>query len=521
MKSLFRATTTVGSMTLLSRVLGFVRDMVIAHLFGAGPGADAFFVAFKIPNFMRRLFAEGAFSQAFVPVFAEYKAQRSVDEVRRFAGDVSGTFGSFLLIFTAVGMLATPALVTIFAPGFVDEPEKFALTVEMLRITLPYLFFISMTAYAGGILNAYGKFAVPSFTPVLLNVAMLAAAFGLTPFSENPIVALSWGVFIAGVAQLLFQLPFLHRIGMLTWPRWRWRDSGVQRVMKLMLPAIFGSSVAQINLLLDTLLASFLVTGSVSWLYYSDRLVEFPLGIFGIALATVILPHLSSKHASASKEEFSATLDWALRWVVIGGVPATVGLFILSGPILISLFQYGEFSVHDTKMAALSLMTYSLGLAGFISVKILAPGFYARQDTKTPMRIGIVALGSNMALNLLIVAPMAYFDIVGAHAALAFSTAASAYINGVLLWHRLRKHGVYWAKPGWGKFALQVAAASGIMAMFLVWAAGDWEHWFRWHAWDRCLHLAVWAGLAAGIYFVSLWLLGFRRTHWLALLRHH
>jgi putative peptidoglycan lipid II flippase len=393
-------------MTLLSRVLGFARDVVLARFFGAGPVMDAFFVAFKIPNFMRRLFAEGAFSQAFVPVIGEYRTRREHAEVQALVDRVAGTLGAVLALVTLIGVIAAPALILIFAPGFAIGDDRYDMAVGMLRLTFPYLLFISLVSLAGGILNTYGRFGVPAFTPVLLNVVLIAAAIWGAPLVEQPGMALAGGVFVAGLVQLAFQIPFLKRLKLLPRPRFDRAHEGVRRIFHLMLPALFGSSVAQISLLLDTLIASFLVAGSVSWLYYSDRLMEFPLGIFGIALATVILPGLSQRHAAGERQAFSATLDWALRLVWLVATPAAVGLFLLAGPMLATLFQYGEFSEHDTRMAAWSLMAYAIGLMGFSLVKVLAPGYFARQNTRTPVRIGIVALGVNLGLNIAFVVPM-------------------------------------------------------------------------------------------------------------------
>ena len=375
-RKLLKSAAVVSAMTTLSRVLGLVRDVVFARYFGAGMGTDAFFIAFKIPNFLRRLFAEGAFSQAFVPVLTEYKTRRTHDDVRGLSAHVVGTLGVMLFILTLIGVIAAPILVMAFAPGFIGDQPRLDLTADMLRITFPYILFISLTALAGGILNSYGKFGVPALTPVLLNLVMIGAAIWVAPYMDPPIMALAWGVFVAGIVQLLFQLPFLYRMKLLGLPRWGWKDEGVSRILRLMVPALFGSSVVQINLLFDVLIASFLAAGSVSWLYYSDRLVEFPLGVFGIALATVILPKLSQRHAEQSQEHFSLTLDWALRWVVIIGTPAALGLFLLSGPLITTIFHYGEFNDHSVYMAKLSLMAYSLGLMGFILVKVLAPGYY-------------------------------------------------------------------------------------------------------------------------------------------------
>ncbi len=496
---------------MVSRVLGFVRDMVFANLFGAGATTDAFFVAFKIPNFFRRLFAEGAFSQAFVPVLSEYKARRSEAEVRLLVANVSGTLGTILLLLTVTVVVAgaTP-LAMIFAPGWSGDEEKYALTADMLRITFPYLMLISLTALAGGILNTYGRFAVPAVTPVWLNISLIGAAFYLAPLFEPGVVGLAWGVFIAGVVQLLFQFPALLRLGLLPRPRWGWHDEGVRRIIKLMVPAIFGSSVAQINLLLDTIIASFLVSGSVSWLYYSDRLVEFPLGVFGIALATVILPSLSQRHAEADPRAFSRTLDWGLRWVFLIGTPAAVGLILLAAPMLTTLFQYGAFAAEDVEMAALSLMAYGVGLLGFMLVKVLAPGFYARQDTKTPVRIGIVAMVANMGLNLLFVVPMAIAGISGPHAGLALATALAAFVNSGLLFRRLKQSGVFAAQPGWGRFVLRLLFANGAMGAALWWACAPLTEWFAWEASLRAINLAGLVALGIGVYFFALWMVGVR-----------
>ncbi len=511
-----RSTAVVGGMTMISRLLGFVRDMVIARLFGAGAGTDAFFVAFKIPNLLRRLFAEGAFSQAFVPVLSEYRANRDHEEVRQLTARVAGTLGGILFLVTLIGVIAAPLLIMLFAPGFIDEQERFDLASGMLRITFPYLLFISLTALAGGVLNSYGRFAAPAFTPVLLNVSMIGAAIWLAPHMEQPVTALAWGVFIAGVAQLLFQLPFLMRLRLLGWPRWGWRDSGVKRIIQLMLPAIFGSSVAQINLLFDTLLASLLVTGSVSWLYYSDRLVEFPLGVFGIALATVILPSLSRQHADQSPERFSRTLDWALRWVMLVGTPCSVGLFLLAGPMLTTLFQYGEFGAADVRMASLSLMAYALGLLGFILVKVLAPGYYARQDTRTPVRIGIIAMLANMVLNVLFVAPMVWLDIPGPHTGLALATACSAFLNAALLLRGLRAEGVFRAQPGWGRLLLQLLLANLALAVAVLLTSGSMAEWLEWGWFERVMRLLLSIGAGALTYGAVLWLLGIRPAQLLA-----
>ena len=512
-KTLLKSTATVGGMTMISRVLGLVRDMVIARAFGAGMGADAFFVAFKIPNFLRRLFAEGAFSQAFVPVLSEYKAQRSHREVHQLVDHVVGVLGGALFLVTLVGVLAAPVLVMIFAPGFLAEPTKFALTVDMIRLTFPYLLFISLTALAGGVLNSFGRFGVPAFTPVFLNLSLIATTLWLAPRMAEPVTALAWGVLLAGVVQLLFQLPYLQGLRLLPWPRFSLRDAGVRQVARLMLPGIFGSSVAQINLLFDTLIASFLVTGSVSWLYYSDRLMEFPLGVFGIALATVMLPRLSLQHAKASVHNFSRTLDWALRWVVLIGTPAAGGLMALAAPLLMTLFQYGAFDFQDVQMARLSLMAYALGLPGFILVKVLAPGFYARQDTRTPVRIGVIAMLANMVMNVAFVVPMVIWKLPGPHAGLALATSLAAFLNAGLLYRRLRRDACYQPGSGWPLLLLRVGLATLGMVLVLQLGVGELALWHEreWPA--RLGHLLLWV-LAGGLSYAGcLWLCGLRWRH--------
>ncbi len=507
-KKMGRSAVTVGAMTFLSRIFGFIRDMVVARVFGADVGTDAFIVAFKIPNFLRRLFGEGAFAQAFVPVFSEYKSQREHEEVRRLADHVAGTLGGVLLLVSVVGVIAAPLVVMVFAPGFLDEADRFELTSDMLRVTFPYILFIALTGFAGSMLNTYDRFGVPAFTPVLLNLVLIGMALWVAPMMDEPIMALAWGVFIAGVAQLAFQLPFLARLKLLPRPRWGTKDQGVRRIMKLMVPAILGSSVAQINLLLDTLIASFLVAGSVTWLYFSDRLVEFPLGVFGIALATVILPSLSRNHAESSPEVFSRTLDWALRWVLVIATPATVGLFLLAGPMLATLFQYGEFTPKDVTMASYSLMAYSLGLLGFIAVKVLAPGFFARQDTKTPVKIGIIAMVANMVMNVIFVFPLA-------HTGLALATSLSSFINAVLLYRILRRDGIYRPGRGWLSLSLKVLLANGAMGAVLYWGAGDMQAWFAWGGWERVSQLGLWIAAGGATYFAVLWLSGVRfRALW-------
>ena len=493
----------VGASTAASRVFGFVRDVVIAQTFGASAGADAFFVAFRIPNFLRRLFAEGAFAQAFVPVLSEYRAHCETAAVRDLASHVSGALIGALIVVTVIGMVAAPVLIALFAPGFLSDPVKYALAVEMVRITFPYVFFISLVAFAGGILNTWGRFAVPAFTPVLLNLCLIGAALWLAPVLDVPVVALAWGVLAAGIVQLAFQIPFLAALGMLVRPRLRRAHKGVRRVIALIVPAVFGVSVSQINLLVDTMIASFLVTGSVSWLYFSDRMVEFPLGVFGIALATVILPHLSRQHADASRRSFSDTLDWALRLVVLIATPAALGLGMLAAPILTTLFQYGEFSAHDVDMAARSLLAFAFGLVAFVAVKVLAAGYFSRQDMRTPVRVGVVAMLSNIVLNIVLVIPLA-------HAGLALATTLSAFLNAGLLLRGLIRHRVFRPRPGWGGLIARVAIGNLILGAGLWMVRGDPVVWIEAQATVRALRLCAIVGMGMMLYAVVMLVLGVR-----------
>lgn len=508
-KALVKSTVVVGVMTLVSRVMGLIRDMVFAR-FGVDAGMDAFFVAFKIPNFMRRLFAEGAFSQAFVPVLTEYKTQREHAQVKALVDRVAGTLLGLLGLLVLVAVLASPLVVLLFAPGFWSDPAKFDLTAEMLRFTFPYLLFMALVAFAAGILNSFGRFAAAAFTPVWLNVVLIAVALLVAPSLAEPMLALSWGVLVAGFVQLLFLLPALARIHLLPRPRWGWNDVGVRKILRLMLPGIVGSSVSQINLLLDTLLASFLVTGSVSWLYYADRLVEFPLGIFGIALATVILPVLSSAHAGQSPQRFSRTLDAGLRWVLLIGVPASVGLVVLARPVLSTLFEYGDFTGGDVAMAGLALVAYGVGLPGFMLVKILAPAFYARQDTRTPVKVAIRAMLSNMLMNIAFVVPMVLFKVPGAHAGLALATALASYVNAGLLYRHLRRDGAFQPHPGWTRLLLQILVAATVMIVVVWWGVPGADAFSAMNAVQRGSRVAVWIAAGMLAYLLTLRLVGMR-----------
>ncbi len=501
----------MGGATLLSRVLGFVRDMVIARFFGADEKTDAFFLAFRIPNLMRRMFAEGSFSLAFVPVLSEYRVKGDRSAVRDLVDHVAGTLAAILLVITAAGMLAAPAILAVFAPGwFMGDRPEFELSAQMLRITFPYIFLISLTALAGGILNTWERFLVPALTPILLNLSLIGCALLLSPRLDVPVKALAWGVLIAGVVQLLVQIPALARLGLLPRPRWSWKHSGVRRILKLMVPTLLGSSAAQVNILIDSVIATFLVSGSVSWLYYSDRLLEFPLGVFGIALATVILPNLSRKHAEKSSEAFSATLDWALRLSLIITLPAAAGLAVMAEPILITLFQYQAFQADDVTMSALSLVAYAIGLPAFIAVKVLAPGYFARHDPNTPVKIGLLAIAANFVMNLIFVGTLLSWGFAGPHAGLALASSAAAFLNAGLLYRGLRRNGTYQPARGWLKLTVTVILSCLVMIAVLIRWTPDGEIWMALTAVNRGLDLLTYIFFGASVFALSCWIAGVR-----------
>jgi putative peptidoglycan lipid II flippase len=507
---LVQKTSVVGGMTLISRILGLLRDVVFARYFGARLVMDAFLVANRIPNMLRRFFAEGAFSAGFVPVMARYRENHDHDEAREFIDAVSGTFGIVLFVVTLIGVIAAPLLVLVVAPGFVGEGGDLDLAAVMLRFTFPYLFFVSLTAFAGGILNTYGRFGVPAFTPVLLNVVLIAAAIGLSPLLEQPIMALAYAVFIAGVCQLLFQLPFLAKIHALPRPKWAPRHAGVKRAFKLMVPAIFGSSAAQINVLLGGIIASMLPVGSISYLYFSDRLMEFPLGIFGIALSTVTLPYLSRLWAKEDRKTFTQTLDWSLKLVLLIALPAAIGLFVLAAPLVTTLFFGGVFDEHAVRMTAMALQAYAVGLIGFSLVKVLAPAYFAREDTKTPVRIALLALLVNLVLSIGLAWYMTTSGFAGPHAGLAAATSVAALLNAVLLYRGLRKDQVLLHSNGWPILMSRVALSCALMVAVLFQLYRPLEWWLDASFTGRVGWLAVTVIAAAGTYFAALLIAGTR-----------
>lgn len=511
MIKLFRSGMMISVMTLMSRILGLVRDFVYANYFVMGSAMDAFLVAFRIPNLMRRLSAEGAFSLAFIPVLTEYKEQRSQAELKDLINHVAGMLTVILFVISLIAIIAAPLLMMVFAPGFETkadaEPE---LAAYLLRITALYMLFISLAAFFSSILNTFGNFAVPAFTPVLLNVVMISAAIWWSPHFEQPVEALAWGVFLGGLAQGLFQLPYLQRLGLM--PRFSFKKGheGVSRILKLMAPALIGSSAAQLNITINTMIASLLASGSISWLYFSDRFVEFPLALIGVAIGTVILPKLSGDHANAQGGDFGKTLDWAMRLSVLVSIPATIGLIVLAVPILATVIDNGVNGWRDVEMASLSLMTYALGLPAFIMVKVLAPGFYSRQDTRTPVKIGLIAIAANIICNLLIVLPWYKLGYIGPHAGLALSTAISGFVNATLLFIGLNKLGLITGTTGWPVYLAKIVMASLIMAA-AIWLINPDDAW--WQASGIWLKMAVLGGLvvaAMAAYLVTILIMGLR-----------
>ncbi|MEH3022644.1 MAG: murein biosynthesis integral membrane protein MurJ [Pseudomonas oryzihabitans] len=501
--NLLKSLAAVSSMTMLSRVLGFVRDTIVARTFGAGMATDAFFVAFKLPNLLRRIFAEGAFSQAFVPILAEYKAQQGEEATRTFLAYVSGLLTLVLAVVTVLGMLAAPLVIWVTAPGFADTPEKFALTSDLLRVTFPYILLISLASLAGAVLNTWNRFSVPAFVPTLLNISMIVFALFLTPYFNPPIMALAWATLVGGLAQFLYQLPHLKRIGMLVLPRLNLHDSGVWRVMKQMGPAILGVSVSQISLIINTIFASFLAAGSVSWMYYADRLMELPSGVLGVALGTILLPALSRTYAKADRQEYSRLLDWGLRLCFLLVLPCSAALALLSEPLTVSLFQYGRFDAHDALMTQRALVAYAVGLLGIILVKVLAPGFYAQQNIKTPVKIALFTLAVTQVLNLILIGPLQ-------HVGLALAIGLAACLNAGLLFWQLRRHNLFIPQAGWMSFLLRLLVAVGVMSAVLFGLMQLLPSWSEGLMWQRLLRLGGLVAVGVLAYFSSLFLLGFR-----------
>ncbi|HCJ6375243.1 murein biosynthesis integral membrane protein MurJ [Citrobacter sp. RHBSTW-00671] len=501
--NLLKSLAAVSSMTMFSRVLGFARDAIVARIFGAGMATDAFFVAFKLPNLLRRIFAEGAFSQAFVPILAEYKSKQGEDATRVFVAYVSGLLTLALAVVTVAGMLAAPWVIMVTAPGFADTADKFTLTTQLLRITFPYILLISLASLAGAILNTWNRFSIPAFAPTFLNISMIGFALFAAPYFHPPVLALAWAVTVGGVLQLVYQLPHLKKIGMLVLPRVNFRDEGAMRVVKQMGPAILGVSVSQVSMIINTIFASFLASGSVSWMYYADRMMEFPSGVLGVALGTILLPSLSKSFSSGNHDEYCRLMDWGLRLCFLLALPSAVALGILAKPLTVSLFQYGKFTAFDAAMTQRALVAYSVGLIGIIIVKVLAPGFYSRQDIKTPVKIAIVTLILTQVMNLAFIGPLK-------HAGLSLSIGLAACLNASLLYWQLRKQKIFTPQPGWAWFLTRLVISVLVMSAALVgmlYMMPDWSQGTMVWRVMRLLAVVV-VGIVA--YFAALAVLGFK-----------
>ncbi len=491
----------VSAMTLLSRLSGFARDVLLSHFLGAGGAADAFFVALRIPNFFRRLFAEGAFNQAFVPVLVSYKA-RGPEELKRFIALIGGNLGLVLALFVGFGIVFSEVLVGLFAPGFRSDPARFGLAAGLLRMTFPYLGFIALTAFAGAVLNAHDRYAIPAFTPVLLNVSLIAAMVLAAASGADMAFALAWGVLVAGAVQLCFQTPFMARLRLLTMPRVGARHDGVRRVGRLLVPAVLAASVGQLNSLIDTVLASTLATGSVSWLYYADRLLELPIGLVAVALGTVLLPNLSRLADNANEGGFRRTLGWGVRMGMLLGLPASVALFLLAWPLIATIFHHGEMSAMDVSMTALALRAFAIGVLPMVLVKILAPAFFAHQDTRTPFRMAAVAVAINVALNL------SMFRWFG-HVGLALATSVAAWVHCWLLWRGAAAR-AYLVARGQVRAGMRVGLAVVCMALALAAAVPSDTYWLEAPALDRILWLCGLVAVGGFIYALALIVGGLR-----------
>ncbi len=503
-----------AGMTVLSRISGLARDWALAHVVGASGAADTFFLAFRIPNFFRRLFAESTFALAFVPVLAEYRERGSHAALRAFVAAVSGNLAIVLLVVTVAGVAGAWLLAAVFMPGYLGDPERFALATDLTRIMFPYMALISLTAFAGAILNTANRFAIPAFTPVLLNVSLIAAAFlaatGGAQGTAGIAHALAWGVLAGGAAQLLFNLPSVARTGMLVAPRPKWRDEGVAKVFKLLVPAVFAGSAYQVNALIGTILASLLEEGSPSWLYYADRLWEVPIGIVAIALGTVLLPNLSRLHTAGDFERFNDTLDWGVRTGLLLGIPAAVALWVLAYPLVATVFLHGEMRPHDADRSAAALRAFAIGLVPLILVKVAVPGFFSRQDSKTPLKFAVVATAVNVAVSL------ATFLWLG-HVGLALATSVAGIVNAGLLLGALVAGRHYRPSRRLAQTTLVALLGTVGMGAALVFGLPDDAAWTEAGHWLRVgwLGLAVMAGFV--IYSVVVLVGGIRPRD----LRHH
>ena len=492
-------------MTLLSRITGLLRETIKATAFGAGLQMDAFEAAFRLPNLLRRLFAEGAFSQAFVPILAEYRRKRGAEATRDLVGNVGTLLAIALVVLSIAGSLAAPWLVYLLAGGFARTPGKVELTADMIRIVFPYILFVSLVSLAGGVLNVFRRFAIPAFTPVMLNLSVIGAAIFLARWFDPPILALAWGVAIGGVAQLVLQVRPLLAIGMLPRPLFAWRDEGMRRVLIAMGPAVIGVSAAQISALINTQLAALLGDGRISWITYADRLMEFPSALLGVALGTILLPSLAQHHSDADSEQYSALLDWGLRLAVVLALPAAVALAILALPLVSTLYQYGRFTVNDVVQTELALLGYTIGLPALIFVKILAPGFYARQVMGTPVKIAFATVLITQACAVLFAWPLGLEQ-----AGLTLATSVGACFNASLLFWLLLRKRFYQPRPGWLRFFVKVCVAVALLAITIAVARGPGATWLAAGVAYKMGRLGLVVVAGACVYFGALYALGFR-----------
>ncbi|WP_027467944.1 murein biosynthesis integral membrane protein MurJ [Deefgea rivuli] len=501
--NLLRSLAAVSSMTMVSRVLGYARDAIMANVFGAGAAMDAWVVAFRLPNLLRRIFAEGAFSQAFVPILADNKNNKGDDAAREFLAYVAGLLTLILAALTLIGMLTAPWIISVAASGFNKDQGQMALTTDLLRITFPYILLISLSSLAGAVLNTWNKYSVPAFTPTLLNISFIVFSLFLTPYFDPPIMAMAWALLVGGVAQLAYQLPHLKKIGMLVRPKINLKDPEVWRVLTLMGPAILGVSVSQISQLLNQNWASVLSAGSMSWIYYADRLMELPTGLLGVALGTILLPSLSKTLANNDQEEYSRLLDWGLRLALILALPSAVALAVIAEPLTFTLFQSGKFSIHSAEMTQLALVAYAVGIPGLILIKPLAPAFYARQNIKTPVKIAIFSLLVTQGLNLVFVPHLK-------HVGLPLSISIAALANAFLLYYQLRKQNLFSPQTGWLTFIWKLVLAVSIMAVALLSMMQVMPAWAQMNKLWQTFNLSILVAGGVFAYFAALGVLGFR-----------
>ncbi|WMY96952.1 MAG: murein biosynthesis integral membrane protein MurJ [Arsenophonus sp.] len=501
--NLLKTLAAISSMTMFSRMLGFIRDAIIARFFGVGVETDAFVISFRLPNLLRRIFAEGAFSQAFVPILAEYKNKKSDNETRTFISNIAGFLILVLAVITLIGMFSAPWIIYIVTPGFSEISNKFDLIFSLLKITFPYIFFISLVSLTGVVLNTWSCFTVPAFTPVFLNISMIIAVLFLAPYCTPPILALGWGILIGGILQLFYQLPFLQKIGMLVLPRISFTNKDMWRMIKLMGPLVISASISQISLIMNTMFASFLREGSVSWMYYADRLMELPNGVLGVGLGTILLPSLAKSVSIGDNKEYQRLINLGLKLCFLLALPCSIVLAILAHPLTVSLFQYGNFTSYDSRMTQYALIAYCSGLMGVIVVKVLAPGFYSKKDIKTPLKIAIITLILTQFMNFIFV------DFLK-HVGLALSLALSSCFHALMLYSELRRKKLFSPLSGWRKFFFKLIIALIVMTFVLLLMLNFMPIWEQGNMVLRIIRLLSVIFITAISYFFTLFVLGFR-----------